>query len=135
MNEAVAAPDGPFALASRALGALPIVCRFLDRMRLGPLLERYLPERGARAAPPAATAIGVLVRNLCLAHRPLYRLGEWARGFDAALLGLCPDELGSLNDDRLGRALERLFACDRASLLTELMVGVIDEFEGVRLSV
>lgn len=128
MNEAVAAPDGPFALASRALGALPIVCRFLDRMRLGPLLERYLPERGARAAPPAATAIGVLVRDLCLAHRPLYRLGEWARGFDAALLGLCPDELGSLNDDRLGRALERLFACDRASLLTELMVGVIDEF-------
>jgi hypothetical protein len=128
MDEAVGAPDGPFELASRALGALPIVCRFLERMRLGPLLERYLPERDARVALPAARAIGLLVRNLCLAHRPLYRLGEWARGFEAPLLGLSVGELGSLNDDRLGRALERLFACDRASLLTELMVGVIGEF-------
>jgi transposase len=128
MNEAVGARDGPFELASRALGALPIVCRFLERMRLGPLLERYLPERDARVALPAARAIGLLVRNLCLAHRPLYRLGEWARGFEAAPLGLSAAELGSVNDDRLGRALERLFACDRASLLTELMVGVIEEF-------
>jgi transposase len=127
-SEAVGAPEGPFELASRGLGALPIVCRFLERMRLGPLLERYLPERGARVALPAAAAIGVLVRNLCLARRPLYRLGEWARGFDPAPLGLRPDQLGSLNDDRAGRALERLFACDRASLLTELMVGVVEEF-------
>lgn len=129
MDEAVGVPDGPFELAARMLGALPIVCRFLERMRLGPLLERYLPEEDARVALPAARAIGLLVRNLCLAHRPLYRLGEWAIRFDASLLGLCPDELGSLNDDRVGRALERLFACDRASLMTELMVGVIKEFQ------
>jgi transposase len=128
MEQAVGAPDGPFELRSRALGALPIVCRFLERMRLGPLLERYLPERDARAALPAAPVVGLLVRNLCLAHRPLYRLGEWALGFEPAPLGLRPDQLGSLNDDRAGRALERLFACDRASLLTELMVGVIEEF-------
>ncbi len=35
---------------------------------------------------------------------------------------------GELHDDRVGRALERLFDCDRASLLTELMLGVIAEF-------
>jgi transposase len=127
MAEATVAEAG-FELSARRLGALPIVCRFLERMRLGPLLERYLPERDARAALPAAGAIGVLVRNLCLARRPLYRLGEWARGFEPAMLGLGPDQLASLNDDRLGRALERLFASDRASLLTELTVAVIKEF-------
>jgi transposase len=122
------APEAGFGLSARRLGALPIVCRFLERMRLQALLERYLPETDARVALPAARAIGVLVRNLCLAHRPLYRLGEWAQGFEPALLGLGPGELGSLNDDRVGRALERLFAGDRASLLTELTVGVIEEF-------
>lgn len=120
---------GRFELCSEQLGALPIVCRFLERMRLGELLERYLPEAGARSALPAARAIGVLVRNLCLAHQPLYRLGEWAAPYRASLLGVCVDQLGLLNDDRVGRALDRLFVADRASLLTELMLGVISEFE------
>jgi hypothetical protein len=122
------APEPAFALTARTLGALPIVCRFFERLRLDAVLERYLPETDARVRLPAAGAIGVLVRNLCLAHRPLYRLGEWAEGFEPALLGLRPDQLGSLNDDRVGRALERLFCCDRASLVTELVVGAIKEF-------
>jgi transposase len=124
----VIAPEAGFELSARRLGALPIVGRFLERMRVDALVERYLPETDGRAALPAATAIGVLVRNLCLAHRPLYRLGEWAQGFEPAPLGLCPGEVAALNDDRVGRALERLFASDRASLLTELTVGVIREF-------
>lgn len=121
-------PRGPFELHSQALGALPIVCRFLERMRVAMLLERYLAPLDARVALAPARVIGVLVRNLCVCHEPLYRLGEWAAPFDPALLGLASDEVGALNDDRSGRALERLFDCDRGSLLTELMLGVIDEF-------
>jgi transposase len=33
-----------------------------------------------------------------------------------------------LNDDRVGRALDQLFDCDRASVLTELVLGAIREF-------
>jgi hypothetical protein len=33
-----------------------------------------------------------------------------------------------LNDDRVGWALDRLFDADRASLLTELVLGAIREF-------
>ena len=121
-------PQPPFHLRSQTLGALPILCRFLGRMRVGGLLERYLPAQDPRVALPAAATIGVLVRNLCLAHQPLYRLSEWAAPFDCSLLGLRAGEPALLNDDRVGRALDRLFACDRASLLTELMLGVIAEF-------
>jgi transposase len=118
-----------FQLRSEQLGALPIVCRFLERMRVGVLLERYLPASGARVALAPARAIGLVVRNLCVSHQPLYRLGEWAQAFDPRLLGIPTGELSLLNDDRVGRALERLFACDRASFLTELTLGVINEFQ------
>lgn len=37
--------------------------------------------------------------------------------------------MGALNDDRVGRTLDRLFDCDRASLLTELVVRMIHEFD------
>jgi transposase len=118
-----------FGLRCETLSALPIVCWFLARMRVGALLERYLPQADPRVGLPAARAIGVLVRNLCVCHEPLYQLEEWAAPFDPALLGLSADQRGLLNDDRVGRALERLFCCDRASLLTELMLGVISEFQ------
>jgi transposase len=115
-----------YELCSRTLGALPIVCHFLGRMRLGVLLERYLPDSQAHRVLPAARAIGLLVRNLCVSRQPLYALGEWARAFDPALLGL--RERSELSDDQLARALDRLFSADRASFLTELMLGVIREF-------
>ena len=63
-----------------------------------------------------------------MGRQPLYGLGEWADRFDPGLLGLGPDEAGLLNDDRVGRALEALFDADRASLLTELLLGVVAEF-------
>jgi len=119
----------PFELRSQTLGALPIVCRFLERIGLEEALRRYLPPADRRVQLPAAVAIGLLVRNLCLAREPLYGLAEWALRFDPRLLGLERDEVEFLNDDRIGRALDQLFDADRASLLCELMVRVIAEFE------
>jgi transposase len=119
---------GPFQLASQHLGALPIVDAFLGRIGLRALLERHLPAGDARVTLPAATVIGVIVRNLCVAREPLYGLAEWAGRYDPALLELGPDEALVLNDDRAGRALDQLFDSDRGSLLTELMLGVIAEF-------
>ena len=122
-------PAGPFQLRSEHLGALPIVDAFLGRGGLQALLERHLPAGDTRVALPAATVIGVIVRNLCVAREPLYGLAEWAARYDPALLGLCPGEALLLNDDRAGRALDQLFDADRGSLLTQLMLGVISEFK------
>ena len=77
----------------------------------------------------AAAAIGVLIANLCVEREPLYGLGEWAARVRPGLLGLSADEVELLNDDRVGRALDQLFDCDRASLLTELVLGAICEFQ------
>src|SRR6266545_4493307 len=118
----------PFALSSQMLGALPIVDCFLSRMRVDTLLARWLPAADARVALEPAKAIGLLVRNLCVSREPIYALGEWAAPFDPALLGMTADDVALLNDDRVGRALDQLFDADRASLLTELMLGVIGEF-------
>ena len=122
-------PGSPFQLRSERLGALPIVDAYLGRIGVQALLERHLPPGDARTGLAAATVIGVLVANLCVAREPLYGLADWAGRFDPALLGLRAGEAALLNDDRVGRALDQLFDCDRGSLLTELMLGVIGEFD------
>src|SRR6266508_4191603 len=122
-------PKGsPFELVSHRLGALPLVNHFLGRMGLSDLLVRWLPAPDRRFRLDPAVAIRLVVVNLLVGRAPLYGLGEWASPFAPGLLGLADTDAAWLNDDRVGRALEKLFHADRASLLTELIVGVVAEF-------
>jgi hypothetical protein len=118
----------PFTLASRRLGALPLVAFFARRIGLQRLLDTWVPPDDARLALDPATVLSAVIANLCIEHRPLYALGEWAAAYEPALLGLAGGQAGLLNDDRAGRMLDRLFLADRGSLLTELMTGVISRF-------
>ena len=118
----------PFTLSSQRLGCLPVLNHFLARIGLRRLLESYLPGEDARLRVAPATVIGVAVANIVVGHRPVYALGEWAAGYHPALLGLSGGDATALNDDRVGRMLDRLFDADRASLVTETILSAIAEF-------
>jgi len=114
------------------VAGLPVVNAVLGRLGLDQLLGSYLPEPDARCGLEPARVIAVVVRNLALGRRPLYGLGAWAAAFDPALLGLVGGEAETLNDDRVGRALDEVFLADRASLTTALSLAAIEAF-GVSL--
>jgi transposase len=117
-----------FALETKLVGALPLVNHFLRRLGLEHFLEKHLAAPDPRTLLPPRQALVVLVRNLVLARVPLYGLGEWAAQRIPGLLGLRPEQVGLLNDDRVGRALDRLFDADRGALLTDVVVHMIREF-------
>jgi len=113
-------------LDSRWVGALPLVNHVLSRLHFDELLHKALPRTG-RISP--ARALGVLLRNIVVNDRqPIYTHVEWATGTEPYLIGLAEGEAAHLNDDRVGRALDRLFDADRAALMTELVLGAIREF-------
>src|SRR6266540_7112498 len=120
-------PD-PYGLRTELLGPLPVINHFLARMGLAGSLHRFVPYDDARLRLAPAIVLGVVVRNLVTHRQPVYALGEWAAPYDPALLGLGPGDVAALNDDRVGRTLERLFDADRASLLTEVVLAVVREF-------
>ena len=115
-------------LLERRIGALPIVNRILARLGLETLLDDYVPVDPRATLAPSASLL-VLVRNLVIDRAPAYKITEWVVDRPEALLGLAPGENDALNDDRIGRALDALFAADRASMLTKLMCSMIETFE------
>lgn len=131
-------PSAPIAhkrgrsLCSQTLGALPILNRLLKRTRLEEFLHAALPSHDARTKLSPAKALLVLLRNLLVSREPIYGVGEWAARHAPDLLGLTPAEIGLLNDDRVGRALDQLFAADVPSLVLAVATHVVKEF-GVRL--
>lgn len=118
-----------FDLDSKLIGALPFVNHLLGRLHFDQILKKHLPHPDPRAKLAPADVLGVLVRNLVLARVPLYAVAEWAQERVPALLGIAPEQVEFLNDDRVGRALDWLFDADRQVLLTELVVQMVKEFK------
>ena len=88
---------------TRTVGALPMVLAFLEKLEVAKTIDELVPWEGE---VPLGILVEILILNRLLAPKPLFRVGEWAR--QAAVTeyyGLTEEDL---NDDRLGRALERL---------------------------
>jgi transposase len=120
------------ALTSCRIAALPVLDHVLRRLRLEEFLREHLAREDGRSRVSNATGLMVLVRNLLIAREPLYGVGEWAARHEPELLGLTPAQLPSLNDDRAGRCLDRLFDADIPSLTLAVVAHAVREF-GVEL--
>lgn len=119
-------------LRSYAVGALPILNDILKRMRLEEFLRDCLPPEDRRTKLSPAKAILVLLRNLLVSRDPIYGVGEWAVCHAPDLLGLATVDIDRLNDDCVGRALDRLFLADVPSLVLSVAAHAVKEF-GVSL--
>jgi len=120
--------EARFSLSSATVAALPIVNHFLARLRFSELLCRYLPPPDPRTQLDPAVTLCALLKCLILSRTPLYSVIEWASPLLPSLLGCSPAQLRQLNDDRIGRSLDRLFDADRDALLTDFVLHLVQEF-------
>ena len=87
----------------------------------------HAADRRCRIAP--AIGVTLLLKNVLLCREPLYGVGEWAARYAPEALGFADTQLPSLNDDRVGRCLDRLFRSDVTSLVLALATHVVREFQ------
>jgi len=73
-----------------------------------------------------------LLKNLLISREPLYGIGEWAARHAPEWLGLTPTQFPSLNDDRVGRSLDRRFDADIPSRTRAVVAHAVRAF-GVNL--
>ena len=123
------ARTGGRTLNSYRVAALPIIDRLLKRMRLDEFLRSYLPRADRRCRIAPSIGVTLLLKNVLLSREPLYGIGEWAARFDPLALGFADTQLPSLNDDRVGRCLDRLFQSDITSMVLALATHVVREFQ------
>ncbi|RJP32581.1 MAG: IS1634 family transposase [Actinobacteria bacterium] len=120
--------QGPFELSSERLGPLPLLNHFISILGLAELIDAAVPTSDGRCRLAYAKAVGVLVRSIACEREPVYRLAEAVSSFAPEGFGLGRGEADSLADDAVGRALDRLFDADRASLTTEVVIAAQKRF-------
>lgn len=106
------------------LGAIPIVNQYMNTLCIETLFKDVVPE-DPRDKIPVWKTLGIILRNIILERYPLYQIGEWALHRNL----LSDLQKDSMTDDRIGRALDRLFRSDRATLLTKLVLKAMTTYD------
>lgn len=87
----------------KSLGSLPVVARFCERLDIRGIIDRAVPIRDVAIATHGQV-IEALIANRLTSPRPLWRVQDWAGEWAVEeVFGLAPE---TLNDDRIGRALD-----------------------------
>jgi len=109
------------------VGGIPLIRVMAERMRLREILSEHIGPQGKEDIPPVESLL-LLIFNLTLGKEPLYELEEWVASIDSRCVGYDHLVHGRFTDDRFGRALDKLYLVDRASLMTRLIVTVVKKF-------
>ena len=95
--------DARTRFSTRIVGGLPVVAAYLDEVGIGRIVDEVVPWEGD---VPLGTLVEIFIVNRLLEPKALYGIGPWAENASVTeYYGLTADQL---NDDRLGRALERI---------------------------
>jgi transposase len=108
---------------TQIVGALPVITHYLERLDLAATIDELVPWEGD---VPLGTLVEVLIANRLLQPKALFRVGRWAE--TAAVTDYFGLTAKQLNDDRLGRALERL-AAHAPDIQAALVLKAIEHFE------
>jgi transposase len=115
--------DASTQFQTQIVGALPAITHYFDTLDLAATIDRIVPWEGDI---PLGTLVEVLIANRLLQPKALFRVGQWAQS--AALTDYFDLTAEQLNDDRLGRALERLpeYA---DSIQAALVLKAVEQFQ------
>jgi len=106
------------------ISGIPLIKSVSESIDLKSIFKKHIASYGNESVEVTDTLM-FLVWNITLGRQPLYELYEWIRGIDPKCHRLDKQQLSSFNDDRFGRALDKLYAADRATLMTEIVVKMI----------
>jgi transposase len=116
-------------LLSHRVGAIPLLKRIMERMHLEQLLDEHILAQGRRPYLSTAKVLSILVCNLLESREPMYGVAEWASHYAPDLFGLEVEDLEHLNDDRVGRCLDRVFVSLDSELVMSVVRQVVQEFD------
>lgn len=115
-------------LRSFEVGAVPLLNHFLQRMRLEETLAEHLPADDVRQEIPTAAVVLLLIRNVLISREPMYGVPEWAARHGAEQFNLFHEQVSQLQDDRLGKALQRLFLGTTPDFVLAVVRQALREF-------
>lgn len=106
------------------MGELPLIKSIIERLGLREIFAQYI-KRHKNEKIPALDSLMMLLFNITCGRQPLYELEEWVEHIHPKIFGHDSFKKGTINDDRFGKALDKLYMADRATIMTRIVMAMI----------
>ena len=110
------------------ISGIPLIKSVSAMLGLKEIFSKHIGSYGNERVPACDTLL-LLIWNITLGRQPLYELSRWIDDIDPRCHGLDEQAADALNDDRFGRALDKLYMADRATIMTEIVVKMINAID------
>ena len=116
-------PPGQFRMFQA--GAAVLLARICHELRIAHLVNAMVRWDQSQWRVSPGTLVVALILNLLIDRKPLYQISAFYARRDLGLLFSEPVEADALNDDALGRTLDRLAAADLERLVQSVALCAI----------
>lgn len=106
------------------VGEMPLIKKIIEQLHVKEIFAKYIKPH-KKETIPAVDSLIILLFNITCGRQPLYEIEEWAEHIDPRIFGYESLTKGVINDDRFGRALDKLYLVDRATMMTEIVVSMV----------
>ena len=111
------------------VGELPVIASFCRKIGIPDIIDRLCPSQASVASGTVVTA---MVLDILSGRSPLYRVEDFWRQQDTELVLGEEIDASALNDDALGRTLDRIHEAGTMKIFTEISLAACRRF-GVSL--
>lgn len=115
----------PSGLKIRRAGAAVLLARVCRELKVRALVNAMVAWDAQQCRVSPGTLVVALILNVLLDRRPLYRVQQFYERRDLGLLFEEAVDLEALNDDALGRTLDRLAAMDLRSWFESVALAAV----------
>lgn len=115
-------------LAKFVLRAHPIIEHFIGMLRIRETISTYV-RTDKRMKLDDDNVLTLLIHNILTSPNPLYEMKDWLKPLDAEKVGLTPEEVPFIQDDRVGRALTRFYNSRHKDVFFRLALRAIKIFD------
>lgn len=115
-------------LAKFVLRAHPIIEHFIGMLRIRETISTYV-RTDKRMKLDDDKVLTLLIHNILTSPNPLYEMKDWLKPLDAEKVGLTPEEVPFIQDDRVGRALARFYDSRHKDVFFRLALRAIKIFD------
>jgi transposase len=115
-------------LSKFVVGAHPIIEHFIETLRIREIIGSYM-RTDKRMKLDDSKALALLIHNILTSPNPLYEMEDWLKPLDAEKVGLRPEEIKWIQDDRIGRALAKFYHSRHKDVFFRLALRAIKVFD------
>jgi transposase len=110
------------------LGAHPIIQSVIEKLHISQIISTYIPYN-KNLKIPTDKILCLLIHNFLTKPTPMYEFQDWLLPLDESSLGLSLEEASCVNDDCLGKSLDRFYNGRNKDVFFSLALRAIELYK------